>query len=59
MKVDEGTTVSKGMLLAAIDDTDYIHEVRKDEALLKQVEATLANTRLSLSEKKHYLRKSL
>ncbi|MBI4654445.1 MAG: efflux RND transporter periplasmic adaptor subunit [Nitrospirae bacterium] len=46
VKVDEGTVVSKGMVLAAIDDTDYDLEVKKVEAALKQAEASLANTRL-------------
>jgi RND family efflux transporter MFP subunit len=59
VKVDEGTIVSKGMLLAAIDDTDYNHEVKKDEALLKQVEATLANTKLEFKRKETLFKEEL
>jgi membrane fusion protein, multidrug efflux system len=59
VKVDEGTIVSKGMLLATIDDTDYSHEVKKDEALLKQVEATLANTKLEFKRKEALFKEEL
>ena len=51
VKVDEGTPVSKGMLLATIDDTNYTHEVRRDEAALRQAEANLANTKLEFKRK--------
>jgi membrane fusion protein, multidrug efflux system len=51
VKVDEGTAVSKGMLLAMIDDTNYTYEVKRDEAALKQAEANLANTKLEFKRK--------
>jgi len=51
VKVEEGTQVSKGMLLAAIDDSDYSLEVRRSEAALRQAEATLENTRLEFKRK--------
>jgi membrane fusion protein (multidrug efflux system) len=51
VKVDEGTPVSKGMLLATIDDTNYTYEVRRDEAALRQAEANLANTKLEFKRK--------
>jgi membrane fusion protein, multidrug efflux system len=51
VKVDEGTAVSKGMILATIDDTNYTYEVRRDEAALKQAEANLANTKLEFKRK--------
>mgnify|MGYP001086302794 CR=1 FL=1 len=51
VRVDEGTVVSKGEVLAAIDDTDYSLEVKRAEATLKQAEATLANTRLEYQRK--------
>jgi membrane fusion protein (multidrug efflux system) len=51
VRVDEGSLVPKGMLLATIDDTDYSHEVKRDEAAMKQVEATLANTRIEYQRK--------
>ncbi len=41
LQVDEGSKVTKGMLLAAIDDTDYTLEVKRNEGV---VEA--ANSRL-------------
>jgi len=51
VKVDEGTSVSKSMVLATIDDTNYTYEVRRDEAALKQAEANLANTKLEFTRK--------
>ncbi|NTU41765.1 MAG: efflux RND transporter periplasmic adaptor subunit [Nitrospirales bacterium] len=51
MTADEGTVVSKGMLLAAIDETDYLLEVRRAEASLRQAEATRENTRLEMGRK--------
>ncbi|MDI6891036.1 MAG: efflux RND transporter periplasmic adaptor subunit [Thermodesulfovibrionales bacterium] len=51
VRVDEGTVVSKGMVLAAIDDTDYNLEVKRAEAALRQTEATLANTKLEYQRK--------
>lgn len=51
VKVDEGTQVSKGMLLAAIDDSDYSLEVKRAEAALRQAEATLENTKLEFKRK--------
>ena len=51
VKVDEGTQVSKGMLLAAIDDSDYGLEVKRAEAALRQAEATLENTKLEFKRK--------
>ncbi len=41
VKAEEGTQVSKGMLLAAIDDSDYSLEVRRSEAALRQAEARI------------------
>jgi len=51
VKVDEGSQVSKGMLLAAIDDSDYSLEVKRAEAALRQAEATLENTKLEFKRK--------
>ncbi|MDP1759828.1 MAG: efflux RND transporter periplasmic adaptor subunit, partial [Thermodesulfovibrionales bacterium] len=51
VKVDNGTAVSKGMLLAVIDDFDYDLEVKKADAALKQAEANLANTKLEYQRK--------
>ena len=51
VKVEEGSQVSKGMLLAAIDDSDYSLEVKRADAVFKQAEATLENTRLEFKRK--------
>lgn len=51
IKVDEGTPVSKGMLLATISETDYDLDVKRSEAALKQAEATFANTKLEFQRK--------
>lgn len=59
VRVDEGTTVSRGMVLATIDDTDYGLEVRRDEAALRQAEATLANTKLEYQRKEALYKEQL
>jgi membrane fusion protein (multidrug efflux system) len=59
VRVDEGTVVSKGMLLAIIDDTNYSLEVRRTEITLKQAEATLENTRLEYQRKDALYREEL
>jgi len=59
VKVDEGAAVSKGMPMAALDDTDYLLEVQKAEAALKQAEATLANTRLEYQRKEKIFKEQL
>ena len=59
VRVDEGTDVFKGMLLAAIGDTDYRLEVKRAEAALRQAEATLANTRLEYQRKEALYREEL
>lgn len=51
VKVDEGTAVSKGMLLATIDDIEYNQGVLSAQAAQKQAEATFANTRIEFSRK--------
>ena len=51
VKVEEGSQVSKGMLLAAIDDSYYSLEVKRADAVFKQAEATLENTRLEFKRK--------
>lgn len=51
VKVDEGTVVKKGMLLATLDDTEFSHEVIRARAFLKQTEASLANTKMEFSRK--------
>ncbi len=51
MMVDEGTTVTRGMLIAAINDTDYLLGVTKAKAALRQAEANLSNMNLEYQRK--------
>ncbi len=57
--VDEGTVVTKGMVLATVDDTDYSLEVKRAEAALRQAEATLANTKLEYQRKEALYKEQL
>jgi|GEM_PF-6761753 len=59
VRVDEGTPVSRGMVLASVDDTDYRLEVRRAEAALKQTEATLANTKVEYQRKNELFKEQL
>jgi RND family efflux transporter MFP subunit len=51
VKINEGTAVSRGMLLAAIDDIEYNQGVLSAQAALRQAEASLANTKIEFSRK--------
>jgi RND family efflux transporter MFP subunit len=51
VRVDEGSSVSKGMVLSVIEDTNYRLEVKKAEAILRQAEAALKNTVLEHTRK--------
>ena len=51
IRIDEGTSVSRGMLLAEINETDYRLEVKRSEAMLRQAEASLANAKLEYERK--------
>ncbi len=57
--VDNGTAVSKGMLLAVIDDTDYSLEVKRAEAALGQTQATVENTKLEFGRKQSLYKEQL
>jgi len=59
VRVDEGTQISKGMLLASIDDSDYGLEVKRAEAALRQAEATLENTKLEFKRKEALFKEEL
>lgn len=59
IKVQEGTVVSKGMLLATISEIDYELDVRRAEAALKQAEATLSNTKLEFQRKSSLYKEQL
>ncbi len=56
---DEGDPVYKGQILAIIDDVDYELELKRAEALLKQAEATLANTKLEYQRKESLYKEQL
>ena len=57
--VEEGSFVSKGALLAAVDDRDYASELRRVEFALKQAEATLVNARAEFGRKEALYREEL
>ncbi len=59
IRVDEGTVVSRGTVLATIDDTDYSLEVKKAEAALRQAEAGLSNTKLEYQRKETLYKEAL
>lgn len=59
IRVDEGTAVSKGLLLADINETDYLFEAKRSEAALRQAEATLANTKLEYERKSSLYKEEL
>ena len=59
VKVEEGSPISKGTVLAAVDDTDYRLAVKRDEAALKQTEATLANTKVEYQRKNSLYKEQL
>jgi len=59
VNVDNGTAVSKGMLLAVIDDTDYGLEVKRAEAALRQAQATFENTKLEFGRKQSLYKEQL
>lgn len=59
VKVDEGTAVTKGGIIAIVDDTDYSLEVKRAESTLRQAEANLANTRLEYQRKETLYKEEL
>jgi membrane fusion protein (multidrug efflux system) len=59
IRTDNGSPVSKGQILTIIDDSDYMLEVKRAEASLKQAEATLSNTKLEYQRKEALYREKL
>ena len=51
LRVNEGASVSKGMVLVEINETDYRLEVNRADAALRQAEASLANAKLEYERK--------
>lgn len=59
LKVQEGAVVSKGMLLAQINDTDYRLELSRAEAALRQVNASLTNAKVEFERKETLYKEAL
>ncbi len=59
VKADEGSIISRGQILALIDDIDYNLEVKRADAALRQAEATLSNTRLEYQRKEALYKEQL
>ncbi|MGV8079437.1 MAG: efflux RND transporter periplasmic adaptor subunit [Syntrophales bacterium] len=59
LNVDEGSSVSKGMVLAEINETDYRLDLERAEAALRQAEATLANVKVEYTRKEALYREQL
>lgn len=51
LRVNEGSPVSRGTVLVELSETDYRHEVNRDDAVLRQAEASLANAKLEYERK--------
>lgn len=59
IRVDEGSAVTQGMVLAEVKDTDYRLAVDQAQAALRQAEATLANTKIEYQRKESLLKEDL
>lgn len=59
IKVQEGSMVTKNMLLAQIDDTDYQLELNRAEAAMRQTNASLANARVEFERKEALYKETL
>jgi len=59
IRVDEGSPVSRGQLIAEIKDTDYRLDAERVEAVLKQAEASLANANQEHKRKEALYREEL
>lgn len=57
--VEEGAFVSKGVLIATIEDRDYASELRRVEAAQRQAEATLVNAKAEYSRKETLYKEEL
>jgi len=59
IRVDEGSPVSQGQLIAEIKDTDYQLSLEQATSMLKQAEAALANAKLEHQRKEALYREEL
>lgn len=57
--VDESVPVARGDILAVLADTDYDLEVKRSEAVLKQADASCANTKLEHQRKEALYKEEL
>lgn len=57
--VEEGAFVSKGAVLATVEDRDYASELRRVEFALKQAEATLVNAKAEHGRKEALYKEEL
>jgi membrane fusion protein (multidrug efflux system) len=51
IKVNEGSPVNKGTLLIEINEIDYMLDLKRSEAVIKQTEANLANAKAEYKRK--------
>ena len=59
IRADEGSSVSRGQLIAGMKDTDYRLDAERTEAALKQAEASLANANQEYQRKEALYREEL
>ena len=59
VKVDQGSIVTKGMVLAVIKDTDYRLALDQAASVRKQAEALLANVKIEYQRKESLLKEEL
>src|SRR3989304_878809 len=59
MTIDEGTVVTKGMLISAVSDTDYLLEVTRAKAMLRQAAANLSNINMEYQRKESLFKDGL
>jgi membrane fusion protein, multidrug efflux system len=59
LKVEEGSSVSKGSLLVEINEVDYMLDKKRSDAALKQAEANLANAKAEYQRKESLYKEEL
>ncbi|HNZ65715.1 MAG TPA: biotin/lipoyl-binding protein, partial [Smithella sp.] len=59
VKVEEGSAVGRGTLLAEINDIDYALDEKRADAALKQAQANLANVKAEFQRKDALFREEL
>ena len=59
IKVDEGSAVGRGTLLAEINQVDYVLDEKRSDAALKQAQANLANVKAEYQRKESLFKEEL